>query len=279
MTSDIRCDLSDGVLTVTLDRPGKLNAYTPQMGAELLGAFDRVDADDDVRVLVITGAGKAFCAGADLSGGSDRFRYDEDTPHEDPGGMLTLRMHRLLKPAIVAVNGPAAGIGATMPLAADIRIASETATFAFPFTRIGIVPEAASAWFLPAIVGIPQTLEWLLTGRRISAAEALSHGLVQSVHGPDELPEVARTLALEIAQNTSAVSVALTRQMVWRLAGLPGPEEAHLVSSAGMKERGGSADAREGIAAFLEKRPPKFPDRILASRLEELLNHRGSPRD
>lgn len=277
--STIRHELANGILTVTLDRPGKLNTYTPRMGAELLEVFDRVDAEDDVRVLVITGAGKAFCAGADISGGTERFRYDEDTPHDDPGGLLTLRMHRLMKPVIVAVNGPAAGIGATMSLAADIRIASTSATFAFPFTRIGIVPEAASAWFLPAIVGIPQALEWLLTGRRIPAQEALERGLVRSVHSHDDLADAARVLALEIAENTSAVSVALTRQMVWRLAGHPGPEQAHLVASAGMKLRGASADAREGIAAFLEKRQAGFPDRVSSADLDELFGGSVQPRD
>lgn len=267
--SEIRCDLSENVLNVTLNRPERLNTYTPQMGADLLEAFDRADADDDVRVVVITGAGDAFCAGADLGSGADRFHYESDVPHEDPGGRLTLRMQRLLKPVIVAFNGPAVGIGATMPLAADIRIASTTASFAFPFVRIGIVPEAASSWFLPAIVGIPQTLEWMLTGRRISATEALERRLVQSVHAPDELEDASRALAREIAENTSAVSVALTRQMVWRLARLPQPDEAHLVSSAGMKARGASADAREGIQAFLEKRRAVFPDRVSDNHLPE----------
>lgn len=266
---DIRCELVDRVLTVTLDRPAKLNAYTPQMGAELLSLFDRVDADDDVRAVIITGAGSAFCAGAELDDGADRFRYDDDRPHEDPGGRLTLRMQRLLKPVIVAFNGPAVGIGATMPLAADIRIASSDATFAFPFVRIGIVPEAASSWFLPAIVGIPQTLDWMLTGRRILADEAHAKGLVQSVHAPDELLDAAVALAQEIVTNTSAVSVALTRQMVWRLAGLPQPDQAHVVSSAGMKARGASADAQEGIRAFLEKRRAVFPDRVSENHLPQ----------
>lgn len=259
---DIRCDLDGGVLWVTLNRPDKLNAYTPRMGAELLDVFDRADADDGVRVVVITGAGSAFCAGAELDGGPDRFTYDVDRPHEDPGGKLTLRMMGLLKPVIVAFNGAAVGIGATMPLAADIRIASDRASFVFPFVRIGIVPEAASAWFLPTIVGVPRALEWTLTGRRIGSEEALDRGLVHSVHTPDSLIDAALQLAHEIADNTSPVSVAYTRQLIWRLAGDPGPARAHVVTSAGMKSRGASADAKEGIRAFLEKRTALFPDRV-----------------
>lgn len=250
------------VLTITLSRPDKLNAYTPQMGAELLDAFDRADADDDVRVLILTGAGRGFCAGADVSGGGDRFSYPEGVEHVDPGGVLALRLRALLKPVIVAFNGAAAGIGATLPLAADVRMAATTARFAFAFTRIGIVPEAASAWFLPQVVGLPQALEWTLTGRKLDAAEALAGGLVRSVHEPDELLPAARALALEIAENTSPVAVAVTRRLLWTHAGQDGPEEAHRTASAAMQALGGSPDSREGIEAFLAKRKPAFPGKV-----------------
>lgn len=253
--------VADRVATITLARPDQLNAYTPQMGAELLDAFDRVDADDEVRVLVLTGAGRAFCAGADVSGGGDRFVYP-DGEHVDPGGVLALRVRALRKPVIVAFNGSAAGIGATLPLAADLRLAASTARFAFGFTRIGIAPEAASAWFLPQAVGLQQALEWTLTGRRLDAAEALAAGLVRSVHEPDELLPAAYALAAEIVENTAPVAVAVTRRMLWDHAGDEGPEAAHRSASAAMKALGSSADAREGIEAFLEKRKPAFPGQV-----------------
>lgn len=253
--------VADQVATITLNRPEQLNAYTPQMGAELLDALDRVDADDDVRVLVLTGAGRAFCAGADVSGGGDRFVYP-DGEHVDPGGVLALRVHALLKPVIVAFNGSAAGIGATLPLAADFRLTVSTARFAFGFTRIGIAPEAASAWFLPRLVGEQQALEWVLTGRKFEAGEALDGGLVRSVHEPQELLPAAYALAREIVEHTAPVAVAVTRQMFRQLAAADSPEPAHRAASAAMKALGGSADAREGIEAFLAKRRPAFPGRV-----------------
>ena len=258
----IKYAVADGVLTVTLSRPEQLNAYTPQMGAELMNAFDRADADDRVRVLVLTGEGRAFCAGADVSGGGDRFRYPEDVQHEDPGGQLALRLFGLLKPVVVAFNGPAAGVGVTLPLAADIRLASTNARFSFGFTRIGIVPEAASSWFLPRVVGIPQALEWTMTGRRFDADEALAGGLVRSVHAPDNLLPAALSIAREVVENTAPVSVALTRQMMWRLSGEPGPFHAHRIGSRVMQALGSSPDAKEGIDAFLQKRAAAFPGRV-----------------
>lgn len=258
----IRYDVTDRVATITLSRPEHLNAYTPTMGAELLEAFDRADGDDEVRVLVLTGAGRAFCAGADVSGGAGRFSYPEGVVHEDPGGRMTLRLLDLHKPVIAALNGPAAGIGSTLPLAADMRLASTTARLGFGFTRIGIVPEAASAWFLPRVVGLPLALEWTMTGRRIEPADLLAGGLVRSVHPPQELLPHAYALAQEIVTNTAPISVALTRQMLWRLGPEAGPAPAHRIGSAAMQYLGGRADAREGIEAFLAKRAPDFPGRV-----------------
>ncbi|HEY3736749.1 MAG TPA: enoyl-CoA hydratase-related protein [Jatrophihabitans sp.] len=259
----IAYDLSDGIATITLSRPEKLNAYTRQMLAELLDAFDRVDADPAVRAVILTGAGRAFCAGADISDGTF-FHYAQDEVHEDSGGTMALRIFNLLKPVIVAINGASAGVGATLPLACDMRLASRTATFTFPFTRIGIVPESASAWFLPRAVGLSQALEWTMTARRFGAEEALTAGLVRSVHEPEELLPAARALAAEIVQNTSPVSVALTRQMLWRLSGEPHPLPAHRIGSRAMQQRGPSADAVEGVAAFREKRAASFPGEVPA---------------
>lgn len=255
-------DVADGIATITLTRPDALNAYTPQMGRELLSAFDGVDGDDAVRVLVMTGAGRAFCVGADVSGGGDRFAYPVGVEHVDPGGVLALRLHALLKPVIVAFNGSAAGIGATLPLAADFRLASKDARFAFGFTRIGIVPEAASSWFLPNLVGQQQALEWTLTGRRFDTDEALAGGLLRSVHDHKDLLPAAYALAREIVDNAAPVAVAVTRQMVRRLATEDTPLPAHRIGSAAMQALGGTADAREGIAAFLGKRRANFPGRV-----------------
>ena len=260
-------DVTDGILTVTLNRPERLNAFTDTMARELIAAFDQADADDAVRVVIVTGAGRGFCAGADLSSGGDTFdraahgRGDDpsDPRNRDGGGTVTLRIHQCLKPVIAAVNGPAVGIGATMQLAMDIRMASETARFGFVFARRGIVPEAASSYFLPRIVGMSQALEWCFTGRVFPASEALAGRLVRSVHAPDDLLPAARALAREIADNTAPVSVAMTRQMLWRLGSARDPMEAHRVDSRAIFERGASPDAAEGVTAFLEKRQAAFP--------------------
>ncbi len=265
-------EVKDGILTLTLNRPERLNAFTDVMARELIEVFDRADADDAVRVVVVTGAGRAFCAGADLGSGGDTFdraahgRGDDpaDPRNRDGGGTVTLRIFRSLKPVIAAVNGPAVGIGATMQLAMDIRLASDTARFGFVFTRRGITPEAASAWFLPRLVGMSQALEWCMTGRVFPAAEALAGGLVRSLHAPDDLLPAAYAIAREIADNTAPVSVAMTRQMLWRLSAARDPMEAHRVDSRAIFERGASADAAEGVTSFLEKRPAKYPCKVSA---------------
>jgi enoyl-CoA hydratase/carnithine racemase len=260
----------DGVLTLTLNRPDRLNAFTDVMAREMIDVFDTADADDAVRVVVVTGAGRAFCAGADLGSGGDTFdraahgRGDDpaDPRNRDGGGTVTLRIFRSLKPVIAAVNGPAVGIGATMQLAMDIRLASETARFGFVFARRGIVPEAASSWFLPRIVGMSQALEWCFTGRVFPAAEALKGGLVRSVHAPEDLLPAAYALAREIADNTAPVSVAMTRQMMWRLAAARDPMDAHRIDSRAIFDRGASPDAAEGVTSFLEKRPAQYPCKV-----------------
>lgn len=259
----IRYETNDGVLTITLNRPDKLNAFTSRMAEELIDAFDRADADDEVRAVVLTGAGRGYCAGADLSGGS-AFQYEDVTANEDTGGRVSLRIFASLKPVIVAVNGPAVGIGVTMTLPADVRLASANARFGFVFTRRGVVPEAASSWFLPRVVGISRALEWTATGRIFSASEALEGGLVRSVHEPDELLPAAYALAREIADNTAPVSVALTRQMMWQMLTADHPMEAHRLDSRIFAERGAAGDSREGVSSFLEKRPARFPDRVSA---------------
>jgi enoyl-CoA hydratase/carnithine racemase len=275
-------DVADNILTITLNRPEKLNAFTGEMMNEMIDAFGRADADDNVRAIIVTGAGRGFCAGADLSAGADTFDYEarDDRPDRKPqkksdgavdygdeairdgGGRLTLRIFECLKPVIAAVNGPAVGVGVTMQLPMDVRLASENARFGFVFSRRGLVPEACSSWFLPRIVGISQALEWAFSGRVFSAQEALEGGLVKKLYKPDELIPAARTLAREIADNTSQISVALIRQMFWKMLGADHPMEAHKVDSRGIFVRGSSADAREGVMSFLEKRPPKFADRV-----------------
>ncbi len=260
----ITYDVADHVATITLSRPEKLNAFTATMARELLAAFDLIDDDDEVRAVVVTGAGRGFCAGADLSGGGETFDYGPGTAdvHRDGGGIVTLRIFECLKPVIAAINGPAVGVGVTMQLPMDIRLASTEARFGLVFARRGIVPEAASSWFLPRIVGISRALEWTMTGRVFDAAEALEGGLVRSVHEPDDLLPAAYALAAEIADNTAPVSIALTRQMLWRMAGADHPMEAHKVDSRGIASRGASADAVEGVMSFLEKRPASFPLRV-----------------
>jgi len=262
----ITTELSDGALTITLNRPERLNAWTQQMGLEIRHALDRADEDDDVRAVIFTGAGRGFCAGADLAGGGDTFdaRKREAVAGErrDNGGELTLRIFDSKKPVIAAINGPAVGVGATMTLPMDVRLAAEDARMGFVFARRGIIPEACSSWFLPRVVGISRAMEWVATGRVFSAQEALEGGLVRSVHPKDQLLDAARALAREIAENTAPVSVALARQLMWRMLGAQHPMYAHRADSRGMVARGQSADAVEGITAFLEKRPARFPDRV-----------------
>ncbi|GAA3234893.1 enoyl-CoA hydratase-related protein [Pseudonocardia petroleophila] len=263
----IRYAVADGVLTLTLDRPDRLNAFTARMGDELREAFDRSDADDDVRAVVVTGSGRGFCAGADLAAGGAVFAHEDGgrgDVHRDAGGRLTLRIFESTKPVIGAVNGPAVGVGATMTLPMDVRLAADTARFGFVFARRGIVPEAASSWFLPRVVGISRALEWTMTGRVFAAAEALDGGLVRSVHPAAALLPAAYALAAEIAENAAPVSVALTRQMMWRMLGADHPMEAHRLDSWAVTRRGRSADAAEGVGAFLGKRPARFPDRVSA---------------
>jgi enoyl-CoA hydratase/carnithine racemase len=259
--------VADSVMTITLNRPERLNAWTAQMGRELIEAFDRADADDDVRAIVVTGAGRGFCAGADLAGGGETFDYRErehaeSQPPRDNGGQFALRVFESCKPVIAAINGPAVGVGATMTLPMDIRLASEEARMGFVFVRRGIVPEACSSWFLPRVVGISKAMEWVATGRVFDAQEALKGGLVRSVHPAGELLDAAHALAREIAENTAPISVALARQMMWRMLGAEHPMLAHRADSRGMFIRGQSADAAEGITAFLEKRPARFPERV-----------------
>jgi enoyl-CoA hydratase/carnithine racemase len=261
----ITTEVADSVLTITLNRPERLNAWTAQMGHELREAFDRADADEEVRAIIVTGAGRGFCAGADLTAGGETFdsRKRESTgPARDGGGELTLRIFRCTKPVIAAINGPAVGVGATMTLPMDIRLAAEDARIGFVFARRGIIPEACSSWFLPRVVGISRAMEWVSTGRVFSAQEGLEGGLLRSLHPQEDLLDAARALAREIAENTAPVSVALARQLMWRMLGAEHPMLAHRADSRGMVSRGESADAVEGITAFLEKRPATFPDRV-----------------
>jgi len=261
-------DVADGVLTITLNRPDRLNAFTSVMQRELIDAFDRADADDEVRAVIVTGAGRGFCAGADLSAGAETFDVARRDTDEDPanwrdgGGRVTLRIYDCLKPVIAAVNGPAVGIGATMTLPMDVRLASSEARMGFVFSRRGVVPEACSSWFLPKVVGMSQALEWVFSGRVFDAEEAREGGLVKKVLPPEELLPAARALALEFAENTSAVSVALCRQMLWKMAGADHPMEAHKIDSRGIRTMGKLPDAAEGVTSFLEKRPAKFPMKV-----------------
>jgi len=257
----IRYAVDAGILTITLDRPDKLNAFTGRMMHELIDAFDRADADDAVRAVIVTGAGRAFCAGADLSEGGRTFDHtsaQKIEEHRDGGGRVVLRIYESKKPVIAAINGPAVGVGITMTLPMDVRIASSGARIGFVFARRGIVPEAASSWFLPRIVGIAQAQEWVLTGRIFTADEALAGRLVSRVVAPEAVVDTARALAREIADNTSAMSVTLARQLLWRNLGVDHPMEAHKIDSRCIFWMGSSPDAREGVTAFLEKRPPRF---------------------
>jgi enoyl-CoA hydratase/carnithine racemase len=265
----LKYEVEAGILTLTLNRPEKLNAINWQMRNELVSAFDQADADDDVRVVIVTGAGRAFCAGADLSSGVDHWNFDKrnepaDTfPAErDGGGAVTLRMFDLKKPIIGAVNGPATGFGSTFLLPMDIRLASIEARFGFVFTRRGVVMEATSSWFLPRIVGINHAMDWVLTGRLVSAQEGADAGLFNSLHAPADLLPEARRIAAEIRDNAAPISVALCRQLMWKMLGADHPMEAHKLDSRGMRMLGKTPDAREGIASFLEKRPPRFTGKV-----------------
>lgn len=269
----ISTDIADGVMTLTLNRPDRLNAFTQTMLEAMIDALDRADGDDAVRAVIVTGAGRGFCAGVDLDA-PDAFtaaRVDpmatdpavwDDPANRDMGGVLALRLFNCLKPVIGAVNGPAVGIGATMTLPMDMRLASDAARFGFVFARRGIVPEAASSWFLPRLVGMGQAMEWCCTGRVFGAEEARAGGLVRSVHAPGELLDAAHALAREIVDNTAPVSIALTRQLMWRMAGADHPMQAHRIDSRAIAARSSSADAAEGVASFLEKRAPAFPGQV-----------------
>jgi enoyl-CoA hydratase/carnithine racemase len=279
----VRVDIADGLLTITLDRPEAMNAFTAQMMREMIAAFDRADADDTVRAVIVTSSGdRAFCAGADLSGGAATFDYDKsasfndtDSPVRadgsidwdhpgirDGGGLVSLRIFQSKKPVIGAINGAAVGIGATMTLPMDFRLAAEGARFGFVFARRGIVPEAASSWFLPRLVGVPTALDWCYSGRLVPAAEAEQAKLVRSIHTATDLLPAARYLARQLTAESAPVSVALTRQMIWRMMGAPSPIDAHRLDSRLIWSRGASADAREGVSAFLEKRAANYPDTV-----------------
>jgi enoyl-CoA hydratase/carnithine racemase len=269
----IKTELKDGILTLTLNRPDKLNAFTETMMNEMIDVFADASKNDDARVIVVTGAGRAFCAGLELSARGDERNFGatgggeidwSDPRLRDIGGRVSLAIFNCLKPVIAAVNGAAVGVGATMLLAMDTRLASEAARFGFVFVRRGIVPEACSSWFLPRLVGIAQALDWCLSGRIFDATEALRGGLVKEVLKPDELLPRAYALAVEIRDNAAPVSVALARQMLWRISALDHPMEAHRIDSRAVHARGGAADAKEGVQSFFEKRPARFPDKVSA---------------
>ncbi len=262
--TQIEYEIEEQILTITLNRPDKMNTFTPRMREELIDAFGHADEDDTVRVVIVTGTGRAFCAGADFGKAEETFDYskrnasDSIDTHRDNGGLVSLKIYDLKKPVIAAINGSAVGVGLTMTLPMDIRLAAEGVKMGFVFTRRGVVPEACSSWFLPRIVGMSQAMEWVLSGRVFSAQEALAGGLVSRVLTPDELIPRARELALEIADNTSAISVALARQLMWRMAGSDHPMEAHRIDSKCMYWTGQKEDTAEGIRSFLEKRPSQF---------------------
>ncbi|WP_304169977.1 crotonase/enoyl-CoA hydratase family protein [Phenylobacterium aquaticum] len=283
----IKLEIENGVCVLTLNRPDKLNAFNTQMMKDMIAAFDHTDADDAVKVVIVTGAGRGFCAGADLSSGAQTFDYDarggEDRAartregvQRDGGGLLTLRIYDSLKPVIAAVNGPAVGVGVTMQLAMDIRLASTEARFGLVFARRGLNPEACSSYFLPKLVGVQTALEWCYTGRVFPAQEAFDKGLVRSLHAPEDLLPAAMTLAREIADNTAPVSIALTRQLIWRMAGASHPMEAHMADSRGIQARGAMPDAREGVMSFLEKRPAHYPDKV-STDLPDIWDHWTAP--
>ena len=274
--TDLRYAVDGHVATITFARPDKMNAFRARTMGEFLTARDRVDADDDVRAVVVTGEGRAFCAGADVSGGASAFEPPtaagaavaaKETPR-DGGGILALRIHALKKPIIAAINGASVGMGATMTLPMDVRIASVKARFGFVFVRRGIIPEGCSSWFLPRVVGIGTASEWMLTGRLIEAAEALATGLVRSLHEPDDVLPAAYALAREISENAAPVSAAMTRQLLHRMLAEADPMVAHRAESRGLASRSRSGDAREGVESFLEKRSPAFADRVADADLD-----------
>ena len=283
----IKLDVEDGIAVLTLNRPDKLNAFNTQMMLDMIAAFDFTDAADEVRCVIVTGAGRGFCAGADLSAGGQTFDYDarggadkaartKEGVQRDGGGLLTLRIYESLKPVIAAVNGPAVGVGVTMQLAMDIRLASTEARFGLVFARRGLNPEAASSYFLSKLVGVQTALEWCYTGRVFPAQDAFDKGLVRSLHAPDDLLPAAKALAREIADNTAPVSIALTRQLIWRMAGASHPIEAHMADSRGIQARGRMADAKEGVMSFLEKRPASYPDKV-STDLPDIWDHWKAP--
>ena len=270
----IKYEVKDKILTITLNRPDRLNAFTGQMMNDLISAFDSASNDDEVRVVIVTGEGRGFCAGADLGEGEATFNRDENPRAKktddkenlewlrDGGGRTTLAIYDCSKPIIAAINGPAVGVGVTMTLPMDIRLASEEAKFGFVFARRGLVPEAASSWFLPRIVGISKSLEWTFSGKVFDAEEALNGGLIRSIHSKDSLLDEAKKIANEIIENTSPVSVSMTRQMLWKMLGVDHPMEAHKVDSRAIYELGKGEDTKEGVNSFLEKRPPEFPSKV-----------------
>ena len=264
----IELEIADGIATIWMNRPDKMNAFTELMRYEIIDALDHTDADDDVRAVIFTGRGRAFCAGADLSSGEGTFSrggsdiMGRNGVPRDGGGTVSPRIYESKKPVIGAINGAAVGVGVTMTLPMDIRLASTAAKFGFVFSRRGIVPEAASSWFLPRLVGISQAMEWVASGEVFPAEEAMAGGLVRSVHEPDDLLPAAYALARKLTESSSAVSIAVARKMMWRMLGADHPMAAHKVDSRGILERGRSEDVKEGINSFFEKRAPQFPDKV-----------------
>jgi len=264
----IELEIADGIATIWMNRPDKMNAFTELMRYEIIDALDHTDADDDVRAVIFTGRGRAFCAGADLSSGEGTFSrggsdiMGRNGVPRDGGGTVSLRIYESKKPVIGAINGAAVGVGVTMTLPMDIRLASTAAKFGFVFSRRGIVPEAASSWFLPRLVGISQAMEWVASGEVFPAEEAMAGGLIRSVHEPDDLLPAAYALARKLTESSSAVSIAVARKMMWRMLGADHPMAAHKVDSRGILERGRSEDVKEGINSFFEKRAPQFPDKV-----------------
>ncbi|MGA0322247.1 MAG: crotonase/enoyl-CoA hydratase family protein [Ilumatobacteraceae bacterium] len=264
----IELEIADGIATIWMNRPDKMNAFTELMRYEIIDALDHTDADDDVRAVIFTGRGRAFCAGADLSSGEGTFSrggsdiMGRNGVPRDGGGTVSLRIFESKKPVIGAINGAAVGVGVTMTLPMDIRLASTAAKFGFVFSRRGIVPEAASSWFLPRLVGISQAMEWVASGEVFPAEEAMAGGLVRSGHEPDDLLPAAYALARKLTESSSAVSIAVARKMMWRMLGADHPMAAHKVDSRGILERGRSEDVKEGINSFFEKRAPQFPDKV-----------------